>query len=117
MVENVWVCLSARERTILLDAVTAVGRKSRAQTDEIDALILKIVRAKSHPKITVGVRRGQVESVLGNPFPIRICDYDGDSFSDVDEQGRGCSIWYLPADKKAFGSGKRKPQRFAGIRS
>ena len=54
-----------------------------------------------HPDITVGVHGGQVQWTLGNPFPIRVCDYDGASdedLPDIDERGERCRMWWEPTD-------------------
>jgi hypothetical protein len=70
-------------------------------TGEIDELTVKIVHAARHPHITVGVHGGQVQWTLGNPFPIRVCDYDGtsdDDLPDVDERGQRCRMWWEPVD-------------------
>lgn len=100
MATNVWVEFSARERSILLDALSAIQKFGRVRKTEIDALILKLVHRDSHPEITVGVYGGQVQWTMGNPFPIRICDYDGekDDLPDNDEQGQACRIWFEPPD-------------------
>ena len=73
----------------------------RASTAEINILTLKLVHSDPHPSITVGVYGGQVQWALGNPFPIRICDYDGDQedLPDVDENGNPCRIWFEPISK------------------
>ncbi len=102
MIENVWLPLSLREKMILLDALTAIRSTGRVALDQIDALTLKLVHTEPHPNITVGVRGGQVEWSRGNPFPIRVCDYDvdGDELPDVDERGQRCRMWFDPADSK-----------------
>jgi hypothetical protein len=43
-----------------------------------------------------------VQWTSGNPFPIRIVDYDGDKndLPGVDENGRRCRIWFEPADEE-----------------
>ena len=58
----------------------------------------KLTHSPQHPEITVGVHGGQVQWTLGNPFPIRVCDYDGDreDLSDIDERGQPCRIWFEP---------------------
>jgi hypothetical protein len=100
MIGDVWLPLSEREKTLLLDALTTRRPPGQAAADEIDALALKLVRARSCPQITVGVQGGQIQWALGNPFPIRVCDYDtgGDELPDIDERGQPCRIWFEPAD-------------------
>lgn len=97
MSAQAWIGISPRERTILLDALTALRASSGKKTREkIDALTVKLVYSPQHPEITVGVHGGQVQWTLGNPFPIRVCDYDGDreELPDFDERGQRCRIWY-----------------------
>jgi hypothetical protein len=39
--------------------------------------------------------------MLGNPFPIRVCDYDGQSdedLPDIDERGQRCRMWWEAGD-------------------
>lgn len=99
MVETIWIGLSPRERTALLDALSAVRGSGRVKSGEIDALTIKLVHSQPHPKITIGVERGQVQWTKGNPFPIWICDYDGEEgdLPDVDERGKRCRIWFESA--------------------
>jgi hypothetical protein len=99
MIDNAWLELNPRERVILLHALSLV--RLRTEPSEIDALTLKLVHAVPHPDITVGVHGGQVQWTLGNPFPIRVCDYDGESdedLPDLDERGQRCRMWFEPAD-------------------
>jgi hypothetical protein len=60
----------------------------------------KLASADRWPRITVGVHGGLVQWVLGNPFPIRVCDYDGedDELPDTDERDQKCSIGFEPVD-------------------
>jgi hypothetical protein len=60
------------------------------------ALSKKIVRCMSHPDITVRASGGVVQGITGNPFPIRVCDYDGDE--DVDEDGERCTMGFEQPD-------------------
>jgi hypothetical protein len=115
MRENVWIPLSQRERLLLIDALSSIRTAKVARCAKIDALASKLIEAKPHPQITVGVRGGLVQWALGNPFPIRICDYDieGDEDPDVDERGQPCRIWFEPPDQKIFSSydrGRSKPK-------
>jgi hypothetical protein len=100
MSEDVWVPLSRREKVLLIDALKSSRTAKRTRSGQIDALVSKLVQAKSYPKITLGVRGGLVQWALGNPFPIRVCDYDteGDDDPDIDERGQPCRISFEPAD-------------------
>lgn len=91
------------ERLLLLGALSRLRSRGRSDADKIDKLLVKIADEGTKPEITVGVHGGQVQWVLGNPFPIRICDYDGDlaDLPDVDERGQQCRIWFEPADSIA----------------
>lgn len=108
MIEHSWIGLTARERAILLDALSVLRDASRASAAKIDALTIKLVHSDPHPRITVGVHGGQVQWVKGNPFPIRVLDYDNDygDAQDVDEHGRKCRYSVEPADKS-----RSRPQR------
>jgi hypothetical protein len=110
MMENAWIGLTGRERAVVLDALSLIRKSARAGAAEIDALTLKLVHSEPHPNITVGVHGGQVQWVLGNPFPIRVCDYDGetDELPDVDEQEQRCRMWFEPAKKKKSQSRDRR---------
>jgi hypothetical protein len=63
-----------------------------ANSAEVENLALKLALGQPHPEITIGVYGGLVQWIVGNPFPIRVCDYDGFDLPDVDEQGRPCDI-------------------------
>lgn len=104
MASQNWIGLSEREKVILLDALKALRGSNAGRARDINALMVKITYAPPHPEITVGVHGGQVQWMLGNPFPIRICDYDGEKedLPDVDERGRPCRIWCEPASKRRF---------------
>jgi hypothetical protein len=99
-----WIELHSDERALLLNALATLGSSSKSLRRKIDALTLKLVHRASYPQVTVGVHGGQVQWTLGNPFPIRICDYDGtsdDDLPDTDERGQRCRIWWEPANDKA----------------
>ena len=103
MSKTAWIGLNTRERTLLLNALMGLRRSGGNKESDIDALTIKLVHCAPHPDITVGVHGGQVQWTLGNPFPIRVCDYDGasdDELPDVDERGQRCRIWWEPADGK-----------------
>lgn len=110
MSKRAWIGLTARERTVLLDALSSARKSKRIAAAEIDVLTVKLVHSEPHPSITVGVHGGQVQWALGNPFPIRICDYDGDreELPDVDEHGHPCRIWFEPATRAKFQSSDRR---------
>jgi hypothetical protein len=98
MANQNWVGLSQRERALLLDTLKALRGSNGTKTRKIDALMVKLTYSPSHPDITVGVHGGQVQWTLGNPFPIRVCDYDSDreELPDIDERGQQCRIWFEP---------------------
>ena len=100
MSNRTWIGLSARERKTLLQALAALRASSVSNPRAIDALIAKLVHSAPHPNITVGVHGGQVQWTLGNPFPIRVCDYDGkkEELPNIDAQGEPCRIWLEPAN-------------------
>lgn len=94
MAEQVWLSLTARERSLVQKALAAYGGAA-ADRKAARALSRKLARA-SFPRITVGVHGGIVQWVIGNPFPIRVCDYDGDDegLPDVDERGQRCTMGF-----------------------
>ena len=100
MTEATWIGLTVGDRDLLLAGLAALRRSRGRDRSDIDALTLRLVHSEPHPDITVGVHGGQVQWTLGNPFPIRICDYDGASdedLPDVDERGQRCRMWWEPA--------------------
>lgn len=101
MTEEAWLPLSAHERAIIQKALTEYAGATRTEIDAIKALADKLRDAKPYPDITVGVYGGVVQWIIGNPFPIRVCDYDGDNerdWPDVDEQGQRCTLGYEQPD-------------------
>ena len=102
MHRRTWVGLSERERALLLDGLAALRRSDASKTKQIDAVTAKLVHSPAYPQITVGVHGGQVQWTLGSPFPIRVCDYDGDreELPDVDERGQHCRIWFEPVSNR-----------------
>lgn len=98
MTETAWIALSPTERRILLQALSAMRESDRSKKSRIDALTIKLVHSKAHPKITIGIERGQVQWTTGNPFRVWICDYDGEDgdLPDLDHEGRRCRIWSEP---------------------
>ena len=103
MSDHVWIGLNLHERKILLAALATLRPTYDKSTKEIDTLTVKLVHSPQHPEITVGVHGGQVQWTLGNPFPIRVCDYDGvrEDLPDVDERGQACRIWFETASDVA----------------
>jgi hypothetical protein len=99
MAGQVWIALDDKERKILEQALANLRGLQSATSKHIDKLIAKLEPKKSYPDITVGVYGGLVQWVSGNPFPVRICDYDGDKadLPDLDNNGKRCSIWFEPA--------------------
>ncbi len=102
MSRQAWVGLNKQERALLLENHLAELRRSTGgAAAAIDKLTVKLVHSTLHPEITIGVHGGQVQWTLGNPFPIRVCDYDASSdedLPDIDERGQRCRIWWEPAD-------------------
>ena len=101
MTNTTWIELTSREKAMLLDGLAALRKSARGRKRSIDALAIKLLNALPHPEITVGVHGGQVQWTLGNPFPIRVCDYDGqsdDDLPDVDERGQRCRMWWEPVN-------------------
>jgi hypothetical protein len=98
MSKQTWIGLNARERKTLLDALGTLRIYEAGKARQIDVLTAKLTHNPPHPVITVGVHGGQVQWTIGNPFPIRVCDYDGDreELPDVDEIGQRCRIWFEP---------------------
>jgi hypothetical protein len=98
MFESAWIEISPRERLVLLDALAVLGESRSINAAEVDALAVKLVHTQPHPKITIGVQSGQVQWTAGNPFPVWICDYDGEEgdLPDVDAHGQRCRIWAEP---------------------
>jgi hypothetical protein len=96
-----WLGINKRERALLLDSLASLRLSNTNRSQDIDLLTAKLVHSKPHPEITVGVHGGQVQWTLGNPFPVRICDYDGDreDLPDVDERGERCRIWFEPPSR------------------
>ena len=102
MTDAAWIGLNVQERTLLLDALATLRRSNPNEARDIDALTIKLVHSAPHPEITIGVHGSQVQWALGNPFPIRVCDYDGPSdedLPDIDERGQRCRMWWEPADR------------------
>ena len=98
MIDSKWTHLTGDEATIILNALSSIRSSQYADIAKIDALIGKLETADLQPHITIGICGGLVCWARGNPFPIRICDYDGFDLPDVDERGKPCEITWEPAD-------------------
>ena len=100
MAELMWVGLTESELKVVNDALNALKINVPDRTDDIERLSKRLEANGSTPSITIGVYGGMVQWVEGNPFPIRIIDYDGDKddLPDTDDEGQPCSIWSEPAD-------------------
>ena len=98
MTDEVWLSLSALEREVLQRALTWYVEAN--QIAGAAALMAKLEASEQYPAITIGVHGGLVQWVMGNPFPIRICDYDGEraDLPDVDERNQRCTISFASAD-------------------
>ena len=109
MASEVWLSLTANERSLLRQALASYVREGKHE-EEVMALSRKIATAPPYPNITVGVHGGLVQWTLGNPFPIRICDYDGEDgdLHDMDERGQRCAMWFEPADEEREAQLKRR---------
>lgn len=107
MVDQSCINLSESDRELLREAIAACVRSRHPRAAEMEALTPRLHRA-SNPKITVGVKNGMVYWVTGNPFPIRICDYDINGVVPQynDELGRPCAISFALED------GARKRNRY-----
>ena len=107
-----WLGLTDPELMILKAAIGLYAADRRVNRKAMKALLAKLDEPRPYPEITVGVHGGLVQWVLGNPFPIRIRDYDGDGreLPDVDEEGQRCSVWLEPADPKVLLRGRTQVQ-------
>jgi hypothetical protein len=93
MTDLTCISLSPQERAILRKALCAYIDSEPRKSREIAALSRKL-RGKSYPKITIGVQGGMVQWTSGNPFPIRVCDYDV-------QDARRCVVSFEPPDDSA----------------
>lgn len=102
MTSFTWIKFTDREKALLLNALSTAYPEQ--DSEEILNLSAKLSRQdRKFPIITVGVYGGQVQWAMGNPFPIRVCDYDGneEDLPRVDERGQRCRIWFELPDPKA----------------
>lgn len=100
MTECVWLSLTASDRVVLQHALAAYAGGQIVDIAGVESLVTKLQTAEKYPAITIGVHGGLVQWVMGNPFPIRICDYDGErqDLPDVDERNQRCRIGFAPVD-------------------
>lgn len=96
--------LTADERDELVRALILASQSNLNLNDKFPSLtntLTKLAIATNGPAITVGVHGGLVQWVIGNPFPVRICDYDGEQkeLPYVDERDQRCNMWVAPADE------------------
>lgn len=104
MSQIVTAILTNVERDELVRALVLLTQ-SRADLIELfpnlSGALAKLASATEGPAITIGVHGGLVQWVLGNPFPIRICDYDGDEdeLPSIDERDQRCNMWWEQPDK------------------
>ena len=102
MSKQTYLGLTKAERMLLEEALAEVVALKRPNSGEMSRLLTRIRRTEG-PKITVAVEGGMVQWASGNPFPIRICDYDTDGVhpKNKDELGRPCVISFVPEDEFA----------------
>lgn len=111
MTTEVWLPLSVGERNILREALAAYAVDGNAE--QAVALSNKIAHTPSYPDITIGVHGGLVQWILGNPFPVRVCDYDGDDQNDLphlDERGQRCQMGFVDPDPETMKTGAQHLQ-------
>ncbi len=111
MVRKTYLALTRAERSLLEDALLeAVALRHPASVDMIK--LTRRIRRSANPKITVAVEDGMVQRISGNPFPVRICDYDINGIDPecTDEFGRPCVISFAPEDES------RKASRYTVAR-
>jgi len=99
MTDSTFLTLAPSERATVMQALRLLSRSTGARPHRVHALIRKIEAASDYPTITVGVSGGQVQWTRGNPFPVRIRDYDGEQPNDLpdcDELGQRCRTWMEP---------------------
>jgi hypothetical protein len=97
MTNDVWLSLTDRDQDLLRRALASYVATDAAG---VESLMAKLQTTEKYPAITIGVYGGLVQWVMGNPFPIRLCDYDGEKqdLPDVDERGQRCTIGYASPD-------------------
>ncbi len=105
MPRTITAILTRDERDELVRALVLMSQANLALNDKfpmsLTKTLAKLAIATDGPAITVGVHGGLVQWVIGNPFPVRICDYDGNEneLPCVDERDQRCNMWVAPADE------------------
>jgi|SRR6516225_4603077 hypothetical protein len=117
MIKDGWVPLSAPEKALLIDMLRSSPKPKPVRASHIDALISKLIQAKSYPQITVEVQGGMVQCISGNPFPIRICDYDiqGQDDLHIDSRGKPCRMSFKPTDPEMYPRSKRSRSKITPL--
>jgi hypothetical protein len=90
MPNAVAIVLTETERDQLVRSLVLHQASNPAITQIVPLLseiTAKLASAGEGPNITIGVHGGLVQWVMGNPFAVRICDYDGEDHElpEVDE--------------------------------
>jgi hypothetical protein len=103
MPNAITLLLTEAERDQLVRSLVLHQASNPAITQTVPLLAeitAKLASAGEGPNITIGVHGGLVQWVMGNPFPIRICDYDGDDneLPATDEQDQRCHMWFEDVD-------------------
>lgn len=103
MTETKWISITEQECSLLKQVIVRALANDLA-TKPLRQFLDKLEKAALFPKITIGVYGGQVQWADGNPFPIRVCDYDGEEkdLPSVDENGHRCRMWFEPSDMEAM---------------
>jgi hypothetical protein len=108
-----WIELSAAEVELVKEALDALRSGPSERAQRVDQFLSRLNLAGSAPAITVGVYGGVVQWVSGNPFPIRIIDYDGDEseLPDTDDEGHPCSVGFEAPDPQMVVAGQANRSR------
>lgn len=103
MHDTVTVTFTKDEREELVQSLVlhqASSPETLSRFKHLRQLLAKLARADEGPRITIGLFGGSVQWVFGNPFPIRMVEYDEDeiNLTDTDERGNPCKIWFHDSD-------------------
>jgi hypothetical protein len=103
MKKSVMVILTETERDQLLRSLVLHQASNPEITQTaplLSGITTKLASAGNGPNITIGVHGGLVQWVMGNPFPVRICDYDGEDHElpELDERDQRCNMRITPPD-------------------
>jgi len=101
MIETAWMELTSPRTDVLARCFVVSSCRRAPRHGRGRCADDQTCPCEPHPGITVGVHGGQVQWVKGNPFPIRVLDYDNDygDAPDMDERGRALPCSIEPADK------------------